>query len=114
MYSRRREEGIGLSWGDTAELGTETFTAQIESEKQLQLQVKAECCRSEVCTVARAPVAGNDVGIPIRPETLGIVSLATSAPGLEVHFTFYKKFAGLIHSSSLRTAFTQEVCKQLR
>lgn len=113
MYSWRREERIGFGRGDTAELGTETFTAWTELEIKLQLHVKAECRRSEVCMVSHAPVAGNDVGMSIRPETLGIVSLATSAPSLEVHFTFYKRFAGLIQSYLLQTEFTQEVCKQL-
>lgn len=56
------------------------------SEIKLQLQVKAECRRSQGCAVARPAVAGNDEGMPVRPETLGIVSLATSAPGLEVRF----------------------------
>lgn len=60
------------------------------SEIKLQLQVKAECRRSQGCAVARPAVAGNDEGMPVRPETLGIVSLATSAPGLEVRFAFYK------------------------
>lgn len=42
MYSRRREEGIGLRVGDAAELGTGTLPARIDAEIKPQLQVKAE------------------------------------------------------------------------
>lgn len=91
MYSRRREEGIGLRVGDAAELGTGTLAARIEAEIKPQLQVKAERRRSPVCTAARAPAAGNDAAVPVRPESLGVVSLVTPAPGLEVHFHILKK-----------------------
>lgn len=57
------------------------------------------------------PGAGNDAGTPARPQTLGTVSLATPAPGLQVlHFT-KKKFAALIRSSSFEFCSQSEICK---